>query len=230
MLAAVYACYAAGWDDGVDDRAALTTEAIFLARTLVQLAPDEPEAHGLLALMLHAEARKQARRGPDGAYVPLDRQDCSLWDTALIREADAHLVAAGGLERFGRYQCEAAIQSVHAARAVTGGTDWQALATLYGALTRLSPSIGAAVSHAAVAAHSEDNTAALRMLDALDPDRVNAYQPYWAVRASILRGLGQIDDCASAYAIAAGMTQDAAVREHLLAERRSMLEESGNLN
>lgn len=223
VLAAVYACYAAGWDDGVDDRAALTSEAIFLARTLVHLAPGEPEAHGLLALMLHAEARRRARRASDGAYIPLDRQDCNLWDAAMIREADAHLVVAGGLERFGRYQCEAAIQSVHAERAVTGMTNWPALATLYGALTRLTPSIGAAVSHAAVIARSDSEQVALNMLDSLDPIRINAYQPYWAVRASILRGLGRHTEAAKAYEVAAGMTRDAAVRDHLLAERRTML-------
>jgi len=226
VLDAIYAGYGAGWNDGAGDNGGLTSEAIFLARTLVTLAPNEPEAHGLLALMLHAEARAAARRSPDGAFVPLDQQDCGLWDGQMTREADTHLILAGRMSGFGRYQCEAAIQAVHAERARSGVTNWPALATLYAALVRMSPSIGAAVSHAAVVARSSGYATAIRMLDALDPARVNAYQPYWAVRASVLRGLAKLDEAAIAYEVAAGMTRDQAVRLYLLIQRQSMLREA----
>jgi RNA polymerase sigma-70 factor (ECF subfamily) len=225
VLDAIYASFGAGWNDG-EDHAGMTSEAIFLARTLVALSPDEPEAHGLLALMLHAEARAAARRSPDGAFVPLDEQDCTLWDGAMMREADTHLILAGRMSRFGRYQCEAAIQSVHAERARSGVTNWAALATLYAALVRLSPSLGAAISHAAVVVRTSGHADALGMLDGLDPARVNAYQPYWAVRASVLRGLGRLDEASSAYEVAAGMTRDQAVRLYLLAQRQPMLRDA----
>ena len=107
------------------------TEAIWLARILVRLVPDEAEARGLLSLLLHCEARRAARRSPGGDYVPLAEQDVALWSRPMIVEAERELAAAAARRAIGRFQLEAAIQSAHAQRAFTGATDWEAIALLY---------------------------------------------------------------------------------------------------
>ena len=123
VLDAIYAAYGRGWEDveGADARRrGLADEAIWLGRLATSLLPDEPEAQGLLAMMLHCEARRGARRDARGRYVPLTAQDVTLWTTSMIEEAEATLAAAARAKRPGRFQLEAAIQSVHARRAVTG--------------------------------------------------------------------------------------------------------------
>src|SRR5947208_9986077 len=127
---------------------ALASEAIALGRTLTQLMPHEPEAPSLLALMLHCEARREARYASDGEFVPLDRQDTALWSQSLIDEAEKHLHSAAGFKRMGRYQLEAAIQSVHASRAKTGRIDWKEIALLYEGVVRIAPKIGSLVGRA----------------------------------------------------------------------------------
>src|SRR3984893_8445073 len=127
VLEAIYAAFGIGWDDmaGVDQPGRdLAEEAIWLARVLLQLLPDEAEARGLLALMLYCEARRVARRGPKGQYIPLSKQDTKQWSLTLIEEAERHLAEAFGQGRSGRFQLEAAIQSVHAERARSGRIDW----------------------------------------------------------------------------------------------------------
>jgi RNA polymerase sigma-70 factor (ECF subfamily) len=122
VLEAIYAAYGSGWDDvaGADARRkGLAEEALQLGRLLQQLLPEQPEAQGLLALMLHCEARREARRS-GGAYVPLSGQDVRLWSQPLLREAEEVLAAAERAGRLGRFQLEAAIQSVHARRAWSG--------------------------------------------------------------------------------------------------------------
>ncbi len=146
VLQAIYAAYTSGWDgqgDGRRDRG-LTQEAVLLARLCASLLPEEPEAAGLLALLLHGEARHGARRAADGSYVPLLEQDPDLWDGALISEAEAALTQAFLAGRPGRFQLEAAIQSRHAHRAVSGTVDWPALLGLYDALLALALSVGGA--------------------------------------------------------------------------------------
>src|SRR5580658_4187358 len=123
VLEAIYAAFGIGWDDmaGVDQRGRdLAEEAIWLARVLLQLMPREAEVQGLLALMLHCEARRAARRGTDGRFVPLSEQDSQQWSLPLIEEAERHLAAASSRIRPGRFQLEAAIQSVHAERVRSG--------------------------------------------------------------------------------------------------------------
>ena len=142
VLDAVYAAFGTGWEDadGVDPRRrGLAAEAIWLARILAKLIPDEAEALGLLALLLHCEARREARRSTSGSYVPLDEQDTALWSRPMIAEAERSLASAAALRSIGRYQLEAAIQSVHAQRAITGRTSWGAVALLYGELVRPLP-------------------------------------------------------------------------------------------
>ena len=123
VLSAVYAAYGTAWEDvsGADDKlAGLADEAIWLARLLVDLLPDEAEAMGLLSLMLHCEARRDARRDPDGGFVPLHRQDVARWSRPIIVEAEALLRAAASKISPGRFQTEAAIQSLHAHQRMTG--------------------------------------------------------------------------------------------------------------
>jgi predicted RNA polymerase sigma factor len=126
VLEAIYAAYGSGWDDvaGADPRRrGLTDEAIWLARVLLDLMPEEPEARGLLALMLYCEARRQARRGEDGGYVPISEQDTRLWSMPLIDEAERILAAAASQKCLGRFQLEAALQSAHVERARSGRID-----------------------------------------------------------------------------------------------------------
>lgn len=216
VLDAIYAAYGTGWDAiaGDPDVAGLAEEALFLGRLVVSLLPDEPEAAGLAALMLYCEARRDARRGPDGAFIPLARQDARLWSRERIFEAERLLVGASGAARFGRFQCEAAIQSVHVERAVTGRLNHDALLTLHNLLAEHAPSIGVLVGRAAVLLDAGRASDALAALDALPQDRVANYQPWWVVRARTLEAL---DDpgAAAALARAIGLTRDAGVRTFL---------------
>jgi RNA polymerase sigma-70 factor (ECF subfamily) len=222
VLEAIYAAYGTGWDDaaGVDPRRrGLSGEAIWLARILVRSLPAEAEARGLLALLLHCEARRPARRSPGGGYVPLDEQDVSLWSRPMIGEAERELFAAAALRSIGRFQLEAAIQSVHAQRAVTGQTDWDAVALLYDELARRSPTLGARVGRAAALANARGPATGLSALDAIDAKAVLGYQPYWAVRAHLLARLGEPEAACEAYSHAIGLSEDPRVREFLVRAR-----------
>ena len=221
VLEAIYAVYGSGWENamGVDPRGrGLADEAIWLARMLANLLPDEPEARGLLALVLHCEARRPARRTADGRYVPLSDQDPALWSSEMTAEAEAQLHAAARGGRHGRFQLEAAIQSVHAERAVSGSTNWPAIATLYGELVQHAPTLGALVGRAAAVAEVHGPAAGITLLDQIDPASVAAYQPYWAARAHLLHRLGDARATA-AFDCAIGLAEDPAVREFLIARR-----------
>jgi RNA polymerase sigma-70 factor (ECF subfamily) len=219
VLDAIYAAYGTGWEDaaGADPRRrGLAGEAIWLARILVQLMPGEAETLGLLALLLHCEARRAARRSAAGDYVPLDEQDVRLWSRALLAEAERTLAAAAALRSMGRFQLEAAIQSVHAQRAFTGRTDWDAIVLLYDELVRRSPAVGARVSRAAALANARDPATGLAALAAIDARSVVTYQPYWAVRAHLLARIGDSAAAKAAYAQAIGLSEDPRVREFLI--------------
>lgn len=221
VLDAVYSAYTAGWGvapDAGSTQHALAREAVALARTLVQLLPDEPEVRGLLALLLHCEARRDARHGPGGEFVPLDRQDPARWSRPMIGEAEEHLRTASALQRPGRYQLEAAIQSLHAHRGVSGAIDWREIALLYEGLVRLAPTIGAQIGRAVALAESGDVAAGLAALDAIASDRTGNYQPWWAARAHLLRKLGREAEARPAFERAASLTDDAALRAYLFAQ------------
>jgi RNA polymerase sigma-70 factor (ECF subfamily) len=222
VLEAIYAAYDVGTDTaaGVDPRGQdLADEAIWLARVIRGRLPDEPEVRGLLALMLYCDARRGARRTHDGRYVPLSEQDFAAWSDSAIREAETELGAAARFGRIGRFQLEAAIQSVHVERARTGRTDWDAIVLFYDQLVRLAPTLGARIAQAAAVAEARDAAEGLALLDTVDLAAVAAYQPYWAVRADILRRVGQTGQAQQAYDRAIGLTEDPAVRRFLL-ERR----------
>lgn len=217
VLDAVYAAYGAGWDDlGEDDPKGrgLAEEALYLARLVAGLRPDEPEAQGLLALVLYCEGRADARRDPSGAYVPLDAQDVGLWSRVLIQEAEAALRRAARSGRPGRYQTEAAIQSLHVGARLTGSAPAWVLARLYDLLVTQTPALGARIARACVYG-ADDAGAGLRLLDALDAARVADHQPYWAARAHLERAAGL--DASAAFARAAGLSADPAVRARLQA-------------
>ncbi|MDX2213985.1 MAG: DUF6596 domain-containing protein [Oculatellaceae cyanobacterium bins.114] len=219
VLEAIYAAYSNGWDNitGADPRQkGLTEEAIWLARLCVQLIPNEPEARGLLALMLHCEARREARRAPDGAYVPLLEQDVALWSMPLIEEAESQLTQAATLEKLGRFQLEAAIQSIHAQRAIIGQMDWNALALLYEGLIQIAPTLGALVGRAAAIAEANGVQQGWALLQRLPIETVANYQPYWALKAHLLKRLGQTTEAHAAYTRAIGLVEDPAIRQFLL--------------
>jgi len=218
VLDAIYAAYGSGWDDvtGADPRRrGLADEAIWLGRLVTKLLPDEPEAGGLLALMLHCEARCAARRDAAGRYVPLSRQETALWSRSMIEEAEEILAAAAQRKKLGRFQLEAAVQSAHAQRAVTGRTDWEAITLLYEGLVRIAPTIGARVARAAALAETQGAAAALAAADTIPTDAIKNYQPYWALRAHLLERNGRSKQAQEAYARAIGLSEDPAVRAFL---------------
>ena len=222
VLEAIYAAFGIGWGDmtGVDQRGRdLAEEAIWLARVLLQLMPAEPEVRGLLALMLHCEARRAARRRPDGRYVPLSEQDSCQWSLPLVEEAERHLAEASNRGRTGRFQLEAAIQSVHAERARSGRTEWVAIVLFYEQLVSISPTLGTRTGYAAAVAEAVGPEAGLAVLNGIDSEAVSGYQPYWAARAHLLQRLGKTSDALDAFDRAIGLAEDPAVRQFLL-ERR----------
>ncbi|TPI13522.1 RNA polymerase sigma factor [Mesorhizobium sp. B4-1-1] len=227
VLEAIYATFAEGWSDptGTDSRRRnLATEGIWLGRLVASLMPDEPEALGLLALMLFAEARRSARRGPEGDFVPLAEQDIALWDDGLIDEAEALLVRAAQGSIIGRYQLEAAVQSAHTARRRGGGTDWTAIRQLYDALQAVAGSPVVAINRAVAIAETEGATAGLAALYVLGEDkRLQDYQPYWAARAGLLARLGNTKQAAQCYDRAIGLERDPALRRFLQGEKAKLI-------
>jgi predicted RNA polymerase sigma factor len=219
VLAAIYAAFAEGWTDpgGTDvARRELTAEALFLARLVTELLPEEPEALGLLALMLHAEARRRARRSEEGEYVPLAEQDSELWDVQMIGEAESLLRQASALGFLGRYQLEAALQSAHVYRCRTGQANWAEVVQLYDQLLALAGSPVVAINRALALAEIHGPRAGLAAMQAIATDaRLAEYQPYWAARAALLSKSGAHGEAREAYEIAIGLERDPSVRRFL---------------
>jgi RNA polymerase sigma-70 factor (ECF subfamily) len=224
VLDAIYAAFGRGWDslDTPDSPEGLTGEAIWLARLVVDLLPQEPEPKGLLALMLYCSARQRARRDADGQFVPLDRQDVRLWDRTRIIEAESLLTDAARSGRFGRYQCEAAIQSVHIQRPITGRLNLIALRTLYDLLVSQSDSIGARIGRAIVLAEQGQLDEAMSELDALSDDKVREHAPWWVARSRVAFLEGRSEDAGQALSVAISLTDDAAVRSYLEKQRQTL--------
>ena len=226
VLGAIYAAFSEGWSDpaGTETRRRnLAEEGIWLGRLVASLLPEEPEALGLLALMLHAEARRGARRNPRGEYVPLADQDPQAWNTPMIEEAEALLFRASQVGDVGRYQLEAAVQSAHVVRRLTGQSDWAAIERLYDALSAIIDSPVVGINRAIAVAETRGPDAGLLLLDALAADaRLADYQPYWAARAGLLARTGEHAAADQAYERAIGLEADPAVR-HFLQQRRAEL-------
>lgn len=221
VLEAIYAAYGLAWDDLADTDTAmsdLSSEAVWLARLITQLLPSEPEAHGLLALILYCEARRGARRTPEGRYVPLADQDTRLWSRALHQEAETALRVAAKSARLGRFQIEAAIQSAHGERALTGVIPWAQIIGLYRLLCLRYPTRGAEVALAAALVGAGRPSEALAHLDTLPGQPT--YQPYWAVRARALLDCGREAEAGPAFDLAIGLSTDESVRRFLLSQRQ----------
>ena len=219
VLDAIYSAYTTGWESLMDVSSthhALAGDAIAIGRTLVQLMPAEPEALGLLALMLHCEARRDARYSSAGEFVPLDRQNTATWSRPMIDEAESYLRSAAEFKRMGRYQLEAAIQSIHANRADSGWIEWPEIVLLYEGLVQIWPGIGALVGRAVALAQAGKSAAGFAALEEIPASRVANYQPFWAARGHLLQLLGRKDEAQKAFARAASLTDDPALREYLL--------------
>ncbi|MGF6776284.1 RNA polymerase sigma factor [Paraburkholderia sp. GAS334] len=224
VLEAIYAAYGSGWDDvaGADPRRrGLATEATDLGRLLLQLMPDEPEVQGLLALMLYCESRRDARRGAAGEYVPLSEQDTQRWSQPMIDEAETLLMAASGAGRIGRFQLEAAIQSVHARRSAAGHTDWEAIALFYEGLVRIAPTIGALTGRAAAVGEARGPEAGWALLEAIPAEVVASYQPYWALAAHLLTRMQRMQEAQAARDRAIGLCEDSTMRDFLVRQGAS---------
>lgn len=222
VLEAIYGAYAIEFAlvAGTRPRDTLADEALWLAELLATLLPDEPEALGLAALIALSHARRGARDSE--TFVPLDEQDTTRYDAPLMARGEQHLQRAQSLGRVGRFQLEAATQSVHCARARTGVTDWAALRTLHAALVRIAPTLGARVAHAAAVARVDGADAALALLDAMATEPGNnaaRFQPLWATRAHVLAASGRDDEARAAYTRAIDLTTEPAARAWLTARR-----------
>ncbi len=196
VLAVVYLVFneghtATAGDDLVRDD--LCAEGIRLARLLVELMPDEPEAIGLLALLLLIESRRAARTAADGSLVLLPDQDRSLWDPALIAEGQALVRACLRRNRPGPYQLQAAINAVHSDAPTAAATDWAQILQLYDQLLATSPSPVVALNRAVAVAEVEGPAAGLAAVDALD---LEGYHTFQATRADLLVRLGRLDEAA----------------------------------
>jgi predicted RNA polymerase sigma factor len=228
VLDAIYAAFSEGWSDpgGTDVvRRDLTGEALFLARLVTELLPEEPEALGLLAIMLHVDARRGARRNERGEYVPLAEQDQGLWDWRMIDEAETLLRRAVALGSIGRYQLEGALQSAHVYRCRTGRGNWAEVVQLYDALFAIGGSPVVAINRALAIGEVRGAAAGLEALPEVAVDaRLAEYQPYWAARAALLAGTGAHGEAHHAYEIAIGLERDPAVRRFLQGRQAALPE------
>ncbi|MEM6869261.1 MAG: DUF6596 domain-containing protein [Cyanobacteria bacterium P01_C01_bin.121] len=225
VLSAIYVAYNADWSTvaGIENagHASLTSEAIWLAKLCRQLMSKDPEVLGLLALMLYCESRRNARHTSAGQYIPLSEQDTALWSKSVIAEAEQSLTQAATFKSIGRFQLEAAIQSIHAQRIHAKATDlkttdWDSLLKLYEGLVEIAPSVGAQVGYAAAIAQSKGPSPALAYLETITSTGLQTYQPYWAVKADLLQQLGRLDSAQQAYQRAIGLSEDPAVRTFLI--------------
>jgi RNA polymerase sigma-70 factor, ECF subfamily len=227
VLAAIYVAFGQGWDDPSEtdpDTRGLAREAIWLGRLVHDACAGPPEAAGLLALMLHAHARRHARRSPEGTFVPLDQQDPARWDRTLIDEAESLLARAAGAKDFGRFQLEAAVQSAHAVRRLGRAPDYAAIVLLYDALLALTGSQVVGLNRAVALAACRGPAAGLAALDVFAGDaRMVHYQPYWAARADMLSRCGETEPARIAFERAIGLTIDPAVRAYLVSRQEGIV-------
>jgi RNA polymerase sigma-70 factor (ECF subfamily) len=215
VLEAIYGAYTLGRNAADCEHSGLAMEALWLSSLAAQLLPGIAEAHGLFALILAGESRRKARRSQAGAFVAIGQQDTALWDRRMIADCHTALRRAVSLGAPGRFQIEAAIHCVHLDRARTGKTDWQAIATLYERLCRLTPAIGARLGFATALAEAGRAGEAAAILEALPADRVDAHQPFWAVLADVSARLGRSAKARAAYRRAIELSDDAATRTFL---------------
>ena len=219
VLAVIYLVFNEGYLASAGDelgRSELCAEAIRLARLLAGLMPDEPEALGLLALLLLTEARRQARTGPGGTLVLLTDQDRSRWDHAMMAEGQDLVRTCLRRNRPGPYQLQAAINSVHSDAATAADTDWAQILALYDQLMVVAPTPVVALNRCVAVAEVHGPSRALELVDQLDLD---GYHLFHATRADLLRRLGRPDDATAAYDAAIARTANRAERSFLTRRR-----------
>ncbi|MEV4294968.1 RNA polymerase sigma factor [Microbispora rosea] len=215
VLAVVYLIFNEGHTASAGDRLAredLCAEAVRLGRLLAALMPDEPEVMGLLALMLLAHARRDARTTPAGDLVPLPEQDRGRWDRALVAEGQDIVRACLRRGRPGPYQIQAAINAVHADAPVAAATDWRQILSLYDHLLALAQNPVVALNRAVAVAEVDGPQAGLALVDDLG---LEGYHLFHAVRADLLRRLGRAGEAARAYEAAIARTRNASERAFL---------------
>jgi RNA polymerase sigma-70 factor (ECF subfamily) len=222
VLAVVYLIFTEGHTASSGDRlvrADLCAEAVRLGRILAGLMPDEPEAMGLLALMVLTEARRAARTGPGGVLVRLADQDRERWDHELIAEGHALVRACLRRDRPGPYQIQGAINAVHTDARTAAETDWAQIRTLYDQLMAVAPTPVVALNRAVAVAETDGPQVALGLVDTLDLSR---YHVFHAVRADLLHRLGRDAEAAAAYDAAIARTENAAERDFLRGARAAL--------
>ena len=198
----------------------LIAESIRLSRLLVELMPDEPEAVGLLALMLLTDSRRPARLDAEGGLVRLGDQDRSLWDRSLIEEGQSLVRACLRRDRPGPYQLQAAIAAVHSDAATAADTDWPQIVRLYDQLMAIAPTPIVALNRAIAIAEVEGADTGLVIVDALDLER---YHLYHATRGDFLARLGRNDEAAEAFAVAEGLTSNDAETDFLRRRQEELM-------
>jgi RNA polymerase sigma-70 factor, ECF subfamily len=224
VLAVVYLIFNEGYAATANSlmRLDLCAEAIRLARVLAQLMPDEPEAQGLLALLLLLHARSDARLAADGSLVRLAEQDRRLWDPGLTAEGQAIVRACVQRGRPGPYQIQAAINAVHSVASSIDSTDWRAILTLYEQLYALTPTPVVALNRAVALAEVRGPAAGLAAVDDLRSSGLDSYYLFHSARADLLRRLGRTTEAAAAYAAARALTANP-VEQAFLDSRRAAL-------
>jgi RNA polymerase sigma-70 factor (ECF subfamily) len=219
VLAVLYLIFNEGYAATSGDqlvRRDLCSEALRLARLLSGLMPNEPEAMGLLALMMLLEARRPARTAPDGALVPLGEQDRGLWDGGLIARGKTIVRRCLDRNEPGPYQIQAAINAVHSDAATAADTDWSQILALYDQQMAIAPSPIVALNRAVAVAELRGAAAGLAMVDAVGLD---GYYLFHAIRADLLRRLGRNDEAALSYDAAIARTENVAERRFLEGRR-----------
>jgi RNA polymerase sigma-70 factor, ECF subfamily len=224
VLAVVYLIFNEGYaaTAGSLMRLDLCGEAIRLARVLTELMPDDPEAQGLLALLLLLHARSAARLAADGTLVRLAEQDRRLWDQAMIGEGQAIVRVCVQRGRRGPYQIQAAINAVHSLAPSFDRTDWHAILTLYDQLYALAPDPVVALNRAVALAEVRGPAAGLAAVDELRSAGLDSYYLFHASRADLLRRLGRAAEAATAYATARSLTANPVEQAFLDSQRTTL--------